>query len=684
MPNHLISETSPYLLQHAQNPVDWYPWGEEALTRARNENKPIFLSIGYAACHWCHVMAHESFEDPEIAEILNQNFINIKVDREERPDLDSIYMSAVVALTGQGGWPLSVFLTPDQSPFFGGTYYPVKSRFGIPGFKQIITTLARMWSERPAEIFDSAKTLTKRLIENSAWGTFTDQTIDPQYLQIATQTLLNRYDWEHGGWGLAPKFPSPLTINFLLQQSLRGADTLGVVKHALFAMNRGGIYDVVGGGFHRYSTDELWRVPHFEKMLYDNAQLALAYLHAYQVTGEISFRETCQETLDFVLRELRDPQGGFYSSLDADSEKEEGKYYLWSLEDLHKALPDQADFDLIAQVYQIRKEGNFNGRNILQRPNNEDEMAAALDIPVEKLRSDLKRCHQKLLKARQARVRPMTDDKVITFWNAITLRAFAEAARILERPDYLQTAQQNATFLLDNLYKHGRLNRSWRKGKAQHNGALEDYACLVLALLALYRSDQDLRWFSAAKYLGEEMVTCFEDPEGGFFDTRNDQEQLFIRPKDLQDNATPSGNALAAMALLQLSTYDERADWHALADPLLGTVQDAASRFPTSFSYWLQAIDFAYGPIQQIAILYPEGDESYRDLVRAIGSNYRPFAILATSSYPPSPDAPVLLFNRPLINERPTAYICKGFVCDLPSTTPEEVAQALENGLTRY
>jgi uncharacterized protein YyaL (SSP411 family) len=678
MPNQLADQTSPYLLQHANNPVNWFPWGKEALEIAAREDKPIFLSIGYAACHWCHVMAHESFEDPETARLMNENFVNIKVDREERPDLDSIYMNAVVAITGQGGWPMSVFLTPSGQPFYGGTYFPPVPRYRMPAFREVLLSIARIWKEDRPQVFKASGPLMDHLYQSLV------QEIHPVFtpalpdLVQATQKLAASYDWQHGGWGHAPRFPGPLTIEFLLQQGARDeAEPVKMASHALHAMQRGGIYDVVGGGFHRYSTDDHWLVPHFEKMLYDNAQLALAYLHAYQLTGDISFRQTCEETLDFLLREMVHPAGGFFSSLDADSEGREGKFYVWDLSELQSALHDPEDQRLFFRAYAVSPEGNFEGKIILQRSLDNEELAHLLNLPIATVQERLTACHRQLRVVRDRRIRPNLDDKVLTAWNALTIRALAEAARSLNRSDYLAAAQKSAEFLLEHLYLDGHLYRSWRGGQARHNAYLEDYASLSLALLALYQADPNPRWFDWSRRLTAEMLTGFSDPDGGFFDTHIDQDPLIVRPKDLQDNATPSGNALAALALLVLSEYTGQGKLREQAEAMIGAVKMLSLKHPTAFSFWLQALDFAVGPIQQIAVVWPANNPPPAEFFSVIHAQYCPRTILASTPYPPGGSGPELLNNRSPQNGLATAFVCQGFVCLLPVTSPGDLAKQL-------
>ncbi len=678
MPNRLSRETSPYLLQHANNPVDWFPWGPEALEKARTENKPIFLSIGYAACHWCHVMEHESFEDPETARVLNESFVSIKVDREERPDLDSIYMNAVTAMTGQGGWPMSVFLTPEGEPFYGGTYFPPVRRYGMPAFREILAAVTKAWENEAEAIRKTGQDLANHLREASTWGAEPGAAFRASTPEQATTALIQTYDWKQGGWGKAPRFPQPMTLEFLMMQATRGnTRALDAVTHNLSVMSRGGMYDVIGGGFHRYSVDDLWLVPHFEKMLYDNAQLALAYLHAHLLTGRADFRHICTETLDFVLREMTDPQGGFYSSLDADSEGEEGKYYVWTERELEGVL-NEDDHNLLHQVYPFPENGNFEGKTILQRQSDLPELAESLGMSEEILTTRLSGVHRTLYELRERRVRPGTDDKVLVSWNALALRALAEAARYLKRNDYLIAARKNADFLLTSMYRDGRLLRAWRSGDARHNAYLEDYAGLILALLALYQTDPDPRWYRSAVELAEAMQAGFRDPKGGFFDTRHDHGELLTRPKDIQDNATPSGNALAANALLQLAALDERPEWQDQAEAMLSILQDLMVRHPTGFAMWLQAADFAAGPVRQIAIIGPTDDPGTRALMDAVWQAYCPRTVMAQSAAEVGNEGPGLLHERGMIQGKPSAYVCQGFTCNLPVNEVEGLLQQLK------
>jgi hypothetical protein len=677
MSNHLADETSPYLLQHANNPVDWYPWGEEALARAHAENKPIFLSIGYAACHWCHVMAHESFENAVTAAYLNQNFISIKVDREERPDIDSIYMSAVVSMTGQGGWPLSVFLTPDGKPFYGGTYFPRTGRYGLPGFMELLAGIVEAWKTRIAEVDQAATALTGALQKELTWQASDRGILSPESLSPATQKLVDSFDREYGGWGSAPKFPQPMAVEFLLRQAVRG-DTaaLAVAVAALKAMNQGGIYDVVAGGFHRYSTDRSWLTPHFEKMLYDNAQLALAYLHAYLITRDRDLLQTCEETLDFILRELTGPQGGFYSSLDADSQGEEGTFYLWDKKELQELLSAE-DFHLLEQVYAINEQGNFQGKTILKKTHELEFTCKEQGLDFDRVQSQLTSIHRQLLEARALCQRPATDDKVLVSWNCLALQAFSEAARYLDRAGYLAAAQRSAAFLTTALRPAGNLNHSWRAGQARQPSFLEDYAALILGLISLYQADQDNRWFSLAETLTHQMVEKFKDESGGFYNTSRDQDALIVRPKDLQDNAIPSGNALACMALLEMAAFTGAEEWADLAVRPFAALQETLIKYPTAFAYWLQALDFSIGPTRQIALLWPADDQTHQDFLAFLSKQYLPGVVIAASPYPPVEKSPELLRNRPLTGNKTTVFVCEGFVCKLPVTSLAELAGQL-------
>lgn len=690
MPNRLEAENSPYLLQHANNPVDWYPWGDLALEKAKAEDKPVFLSIGYAACHWCHVMAHESFEDPEVAGFLNKYFVNIKVDREERPDLDSIYMNAVVAMTGHGGWPMSVFLTPEGIPFYGGTYFPPTRRYNMPSFSEVIQTIARLWNQDREKLIKSGEEITQHLKTSQSQALNAENETDRGVLDQAVLRLAQSFDWKYGGWGQAPKFPQAMALEFLLRRASQSDQlSLDMVNHALVAYSKGGMYDVLGGGFSRYSTDNQYLVPHFEKMLYDNALLSRVYLYAYLVTKDSYFLGICRSTLDFIARELRHPEGGFYSSLDADSEGEEGKFYLWTYEELSSELqaaqaatPGEKEtnwMEFFSSAFNVTKSGNFEGKIILQRALNDGELSEKFSLPLEEVRELIARITHHLFEVRQQRIRPGTDDKVLVAWNALALHAFAEAARYLNDDHYLTIAQQNASFLLENLMQDGRLFRSWRNGKAQHQAYLEDYASLVLALLALYQTDHNQDWFTSATVLVDVITSLFIDPDGGFFETAADHEALLVRPKEIQDNATPSGNSLAAMALLQSAAFGYNRDWNEYSLKMLSSISNLAIRYPTAFSYWLCAYDFSLADRKEIAILYPESHPDLNAFLEIIWADYQPNITLGVSKYPIKPEAPELLSDRHLKNHQTTVFVCQNFVCQQPVNTPGEMEKLLKD-----
>lgn len=575
--NRLAGEISPYLLQHARNPVDWYPWGPEALGRARREDQPILLSIGYAACHWCHVMAHESFEDPRTAALLNRHFISIKVDREERPDLDSIYMDAVHALTGQGGWPLNVFLTPNGLPFYGGTYFPPEPRYGMPSFRQLLESVADAWRNRRADIVEGADRVVHVVTSRPA----ADGAGPPALLlPDAAARLAALFDERRGGFGDAPKFPPSMAVEFLLAYHRRSRDAtaLRMAESTLDAMARGGIRDQLGGGFARYATDAAWLVPHFEKMLYDNALLARAYLHAWQHTGRPAYRLVASETLDFLLRELRLPEGGFACSLDADSEGGEGRHYIWTADEIRRELGAGADGFM--RWYGVTDEGNWEGRNILH-------VALSGEPPAE-----LQAARERLFRARERRVRPRRDDKVVSAWNGLAIAAFAEAGRALDRADFTRAAADAAGFLRAALRDdNGRLRRTWRAGRAApHPGLLEDQACVADGLLALHEATRDAAWLDQARELADVILGRFGDPAGpGFYDVADDHEPLFKRPRNPQDHPLPSGGAMACHVLLKLAGLTGETAWAQRAAAAVAALGRLPADHPTGFAHWLCA-----------------------------------------------------------------------------------------------
>jgi uncharacterized protein YyaL (SSP411 family) len=684
--NRLIHETSPYLLQHAHNPVDWYPWGEEALQRARTENKPILLSIGYSACHWCHVMEHESFEDEATARLMNEHFVNIKVDREERPDLDAIYMDAVQAMTGRGGWPMTVFLTPDGVPFYGGTYFPPQDRHGLPGFNRLLTTLAEIYHTRPDDIANATQQIKDRLsVLNELEPSETEFSV--RLLDQAYFGLRAHYDPAYGGFGGAPKFPPAMTLEFLLRTFLRAGygPALDMVEHTLARMARGGIYDQLGGGFHRYSVDQVWLVPHFEKMLYDNALLSRVYLHAYQVTGQPLFRRVVEETFDYVVREMTDPEGGFYSTQDADSESEEGKFFIWTPDEIRDVL-GEADAALFMDYFAVTEAGNFEGKNILSVPRDPDVVAYLHSISEAELVSKIDELQSRMFQAREQRVKPGRDDKVLTGWNGLMLTSFAEAAAVLSRDDYRQVAERNAAFLLDALVRDGRLLRTWKDGQARLKGYLEDYACLAGGLLALYETTFDLHWFRAARELASQMIDLFWDStQGGFFTTGHDHEALITRPKDFFDNAVPSGNSAATDVLLRLFAYTGEPEYERRAVEVLRLLVDAMTRSPNGFGYLLCALDRYLSPSWEIAVIGDRADSRTQALLNVVRSRFRPNTVVALASpgYAEAPAVIPLLANRPQRDGRPTAYVCEQFTCQAPVTEPEALARQLDHLVKR-
>ncbi len=676
MPNRLAQETSPYLQQHADNPVDWYPWGEEAFARARAEDKPILLSIGYAACHWCHVMAHESFEDEATAALMNRHFVNVKVDREERPDVDQIYMNAVIAMTRHGGWPMTVALTPDGRPFFGGTYYPSAPRYGMPSFQQVLLSLAEAREKDRDKILESAAGITEHLSRTFSFKQ-EGQSLTRASLQRAASLLGSQFDEEFGGFGEAPKFPQPMNLEFLLRQAHFSGDEnlLKMVDQTLDQMARGGIYDQIGGGFARYSTDRRWLVPHFEKMLYDNAQLARVYLHAWQATGRPFYRQIAEETLDYVLREMTHEAGGFFSSQDADSEGVEGKFYVWSLEEARELLGD--DLFPISVVFDITAHGNWEGKNILHMPRPLDKAATLLKMSPEGLAEILARAKSILYEARSRRIWPGLDDKVLTAWNGLMMAAFAEAGRALKRPDYTAAAVRCAEFLRETMRTaEGRLLRTWKDGhEARLNGYLEDYAFLADGLLALYQTTFDARWFSWAVELADKIIAHFHDPEsGGFFDTSDDHETLIYRPRDAQDNALPSGSSAACLLLLQLSLLTGESRYVSLAEPAVEGMYGALMQVPGGFSHWLTAAALMVYDRFEVAIAGDPGDPETAALLDVVFEGFRPHHLVAAGP----PDSPIpLLHHRPQIDGRPTAYLCQNFACQMPTADPAELAAQL-------
>jgi uncharacterized protein YyaL (SSP411 family) len=648
--NRLARETSPYLLQHAENPVDWYPWGEEALARAREEDKPLLVSIGYSACHWCHVMERESFEDAEVAALMNEAFVCVKVDREERPDVDAVYMDAVQAMTGRGGWPLNAFLTPEGVPFYAGTYYPPATRQNMPSWRMVLEGVRRAWSEQRDEIDEASQRIVERLRASAALQA-PDAEVDAGSLDAAMTGLRRTYDADHGGWGGAPKFPAASAIELLLR---RGERTMAL--HTLRRMAGGGMYDQVGGGFSRYSVDNRWIVPHFEKMLYDNALLARAYLHAFQVSGEPFFERVACETLDWALRELRQEEGGFASALDADSEGVEGKFYVWRLDEVRAALdPELAEAAI--EHFGMTEAGNFEGANIPVRATSDPERIGEIKAG--------------LLAARERRVRPGLDDKRLTAWNALMISALADAGAVLGRADFRDAAVSAAEFVWRDLRDEGgRLLRSFNRGQARIGAYLEDHAYLLEALLTLYEATFDPRWFRAARELADTILERFADGErGGFFSTAADAEPLIARRKELEDAPIPSGASAAAFGLLRLARLTGESRYEDAALGHIRLLHTLAPQHPSAFAHLLQAIDFHLAPVREVALV-GEDREALEQVVREA---FRPHVVLAGGE----PDDVPLLAGREPVDGRAAAYVCERFACRRPVTEPDELRALL-------
>jgi uncharacterized protein YyaL (SSP411 family) len=678
MPNRLAGETSPYLLQHQHNPVDWYPWGPEALRRARQEDRPILLSIGYSACHWCHVMERESFEDIETARVMNDGFVAIKVDREERPDLDSIYMSAVQQLTGSGGWPMTVFLTPDLKPFFGGTYFPPEPRYGMPGFKQLLEAVLGAYRGRREEVEATADELTASI--STSVGRAPAGGLDRGILDRAVESLRRAFDPVEGGFGGAPKFPQAMALDFLLRANAGSgdADVLHIARTSLLKMFRGGIHDQLAGGFHRYATDGEWLVPHFEKMLYDQALLSLAYLHAYQVTGDAELKAAVEDVIDYVLRDLASPEGGFYSAEDADSEGHEGLFYTWTWAELEEVCG--GDLPLLAAHYGASPAGNWEDRNILHVVAGEAEVAAAAGLGVNETRARLGAARARLIGRRATRVRPARDEKILTAWNGLMLAAVAEAAAVLERDDYLAAARRNADLMLRRLVVDGRVLRSYRDGDARLNGYLEDYACLAHGLLALYQADFDPRWFDAARAIADTMLERFADPDGGiFYSTSDDHEGLLYRPRDFDDNAVPAGNSVAAQVLVELALFTGEDGYRAAAEATLAALAPSMASHALFFGRLLTVLELHLGNPVEVAVVGDLASAEARAMLREVRSRFIPNKVVAAGPEGTGQGAP-LLRGRDARGAPAALYVCRGFVCAQPVTSVSQVTAALGAG----
>ena len=679
-------QKSPYLRQHAENPVDWYPWGSEAFEKARKENKPIFLSIGYSTCHWCHVMAHESFEDPEVARLMNEVFVSIKVDREERPDIDSIYMSVCQLMTGSGGWPLTIIMTPDKKPFFAGTYFPKESRFGRIGMKDLIPRVKEIWSTRREEVLDSAEKITATLQQVSRGEP--GEEADDSTLRLTYEQLIQRFDKEYGGFGEAPKFPTPHNLLFLLRFWKRTGDekALWMVEKTLQAIRRGGIYDHVGLGFHRYSTDRRWLVPHFEKMLYDQAQLAMAYIEAYLATGKDEYRATAEEIFTYVLRDMTAPTGGFYSGEDADSEGEEGKFYLWTLDELRQVL-SAGEADLIEKVFNVEKGGNFNGeatgrrtgRNILYLERGLGEIATDLKTSELELRNVLEGARDKLFSAREKRMHPHNDDKILTDWNGLMIAALAKGAQAFDDPRYGEAAGRAVDFILNTLRApKGRLLHRYRDGEAALTAHVDDYAFLIWGLIELYEATFETRYLKAALALNDDLVQHFwDDQTGGFYFTADDAEKLLVREKEIYDGAIPSGNSVAAYNLLRLGRITANSDFEEKAMRIGRAFSRSVRQSPLAHTQLMVAVDFGIGPTYEVVIAGDSRATDTKAMVKALRTQFLPNkVVLLRPTEEESPD--IIRFaeytrHQSSMDGKATAYVCLNYSCKVPTTDTTEM-----------
>ena len=670
MTNRLINETSPYLLQHAHNPVNWYPWGEEALERARKEDRPILLSIGYSTCHWCHVMERESFENQNIAQLMNDRFVCIKVDREERPDLDHIYMQAVQALTGGGGWPLTVFLTPKGEPFYGGTYFPPEDRHGIPGLPTVIISVSEAYQHHRDDVQQVAKQIVMALATETQISAKT-LTMQSKTLDQAYANLKRGFDRENGGFGTAPKFPHPMVLELLLRQYNRNHDTafMDMVVLTLNKMADGGIYDQIGGGFHRYATDGQWQIPHFEKMLYDNALLSHVYLHGYLVTRNELFRSVAEETLDYVLREMTDPLGGFYSAQDADSEGIEGKYYLWTPDEIADVVGDEHS-QMINRYFGVTVRGNLDGKNILH-------VAGGHGSETLQFIQEVK---ASLLRRREQRIKPHRDEKVLASWNGLMLASLAEAAGAFNRRDYLAAAEANGSFILNSMITDGHLKHTFKDGSSKIDGYLDDYAMVIEGFLALHQATTTGEWLRQAINLGDIMIEEFwDEATGTLYDTGRNYQDLPIRPRNTFDGALPSGGAAATLALLKLSRLTGNNRFAKVALDSLRSMQEFMTQQPMGFSAWLCALDFYLADPKDIAILGRVNDPATSELLHVLHNTWAPNKVVA--AYTPSDPTAVsdleLLQNREMIGGRPTVYVCQRHTCQTPVTNAAELRTQL-------
>ncbi len=679
--NRLIHETSPYLLQHSHNPVDWYPWGDEAFQKAKSEDKPILLSIGYSACHWCHVMEHESFENEAIAALMNESFVNIKVDREERPDLDEIYMNAVQMLTGRGGWPMTVFLTPEGKPFFGGTYFPPEDRYGAPGFPKILRAVAQAYRERPQEVEKSVEQILSGLNRLANFQESGRQ-FSPDIVAQTVEQLSQSYDPDYGGLGRAPKFPNTGVLELFLRYYQRSKEPrfLEMVTHTLGQMARGGIYDHLGGGFHRYSVDEKWLVPHFEKMLYDNAQLMRIYADAFCVTQEPLFKRVAEESLEYVLREMFQPEGGFYSTQDADSEGEEGKFFTWTQEEIMALLGPEGG-EIFCRIYDVSEIGNFEGKNVLHSALTPEQASKYFKRSRSEIERLIAQSRTKLLEAREKRIKPFRDEKIITSWNGLMLSGLAELFKISPQRRCLQAAQKTAEFIMTRMSRDGVLFHSYKGGRANLRGYLDDYAFLAAGFLDLYEVSQERSLLQKAAQFVDTMIQEFwDDTGGGFFYTGNSHEQLITRSKPVFDGSIPSGNSIAALVLLRLYHYFAKEDYLTRAEKLLRLYYEATERQPFGFTHMLAALDFYLEKPKEIVVVGKKTDPAVQDLLKNIHTLYLPNKSLQViEPGEPLKEVLPLLEGKSQVNGKPTVFVCQNFTCSAPATEWHEVRALLEN-----
>ena len=678
--NNLINETSPYLLQHAHNPVNWYPWGEEALTISKTEDKPILLSIGYSACHWCHVMERESFENPDIAALMNEHFVNIKVAREERPDLDAVYMEAVQMLTGSGGWPMTVFLTPEGKPFYGGTYFPPVDQSGMPGFPRLLTSVSQAYHNNKSEIERVTSQLTEQMGRNGSMSAgVTPLTID--ILHQAYNALAGNFDYQNGGFGKAPKFPQPMTPEFLLHYHSHNYNprALEMVEFTLEKMAYGGMYDQVGGGFHRYSTDSYWLVPHFEKMLYDNALIAKLYVHAYQITKKPLYKRIAEETIDYVLREMTSPLGGFYSAQDADSEGVEGKFFVWSRVEIIEALGEHAG-DIFSRFYNVSDRGNFEGQNILNMSKSEEEFATDNAIDLDELATILNKGKSALLEIREKRIHPLLDDKVLASWNGLMIKTLSEAGSALNREDYIESARKCAEFILTELRDGDRLLRTYRNGTAKLLGYLEDYSFIADGLIALYENTFEDYWLKNAIAMSDNMINLFWDETlGGFYDTGHDHETLVVRPRDIFDNAQPCGGSIASDVMIRLAVITDNDDYLQKGVTPLRGLHQLMARAPSGTAHWLSVLDFHIHTPKEIAIIGDKTDQATTELKEIVFHTYLPNKIVVGRHGSDTGISSPLLDGKEKQNDKPTVYVCENYTCLNPTNDPQTLLTQLSD-----